>query len=306
MRIALVKILPLPALVTTWLSLSLINVDAFLPSHDSSLVSRARRSALSHDLPIVALESFSIQRSNHESSQIDDKGRLSRRGFLVSVAASVVVLDSVLSSPPAASAADAVSSPATCDATVSVWRRDNRLIYLLGTAHISEKSAELADQLVKETHPSAVFVELDLRRVAGGSTVGVGKDGIVSTQLGVDPGASPRSRVVIPQVIPVSERDGTGDIALTSTATAVSAQNADRSALTASSSSSASTAPAKPSWFRRTLTDWGAALVGKAIRALYSNLGDAGFSPGEEFVVAINQGQALGRYVTKSILTLTR
>ena len=43
----------------------------------------------------------------------------------------------------------------------------NRLVYLLGTAHISEVSAELAGRLVRDTHPNAVFVELDLKRVGG-------------------------------------------------------------------------------------------------------------------------------------------
>jgi hypothetical protein len=33
----------------------------------------------------------------------------------------------------------------------------DRLIYLLGTAHISEVSAQLAGQLVRDTHPNAVW-----------------------------------------------------------------------------------------------------------------------------------------------------
>ena len=271
--------------------LGLASVDAFLARH-----SRARHVHGSVNKCRSASELFSNESFGNRGAQIDDSEYSSRRGFLFSAAAMAAVLGS-MSSPSVAAAVDAVSSAATCDATVSVWQRGNRLVYLLGTAHISEQSSVLAGQLVKDTHPSAVFVELDLRRVADGSTVGVNKDGIVSTQLGVDPGASPRSRVVIPQVIPVSEREGSGDLTLASAATA------SGGTLSAASQTPAPSTPFKPNWFRRTLTDWGAALVGKAIRGLYSNLGDAGFSPGEEFVVAINEGQAMGRYVMKSNLT---
>lgn len=159
---------------------------------------------------------------------------------------------------------------------------------------------------MRDTHPSAVFVELDLRRVGGASAAAnaVAKDnGIVSTQLAIDPGASQTSRVVIPQIIPVSERytepAAAAAGASSSTALSATASSSDASVVLDSSASSPTTAPSppqsKPNWFRRTVTDWGAALVGKAIRGLYSNLGDAGFSPGEEFVTAIKEGQAIGR-----------
>jgi TraB/PrgY/gumN family len=54
-----------------------------------------------------------------------------------------------------------------CDSTVSVWQKPSsgRTIYLLGTAHISDVSAQLAGALVRHVHPDAVFVELDVKRV---------------------------------------------------------------------------------------------------------------------------------------------
>ena len=186
-------------------------------------------------------------------------------------------------------AAEPLSTPATCDATVSVWQRGNRLIYLLGTAHISELSAALARQLVRDTHPSAVFVELDVRRVAGTTAATRSNNslsstadnkGIVSTQLDIDPGAaSGGSRVVVPQVVPLSQRPGNAGVLPTSSL------DDNGSATTAGSSSSSSLSTptrttTRPNWFRQSLTDWGAALVGKAIRSLYSNLGQAGFDPG--------------------------
>ena len=46
------------------------------------------------------------------------------------------------SSPP-----KVISSVATCDPAVSIWRRGNRLIYLLGTAHISQISGRLSGSM---------------------------------------------------------------------------------------------------------------------------------------------------------------
>jgi pheromone shutdown protein TraB len=37
----------------------------------------------------------------------------------------------------------------------------------LGTAHLTDASADLAWQLVKDVKPDAVFIELDLKRVGG-------------------------------------------------------------------------------------------------------------------------------------------
>jgi hypothetical protein len=56
-----------------------------------------------------------------------------------------------------------ITSKSVCDPSVSViWRRmDGSYILLLGMAHISSSSAALAGQLVRETLPEGVFVELD-------------------------------------------------------------------------------------------------------------------------------------------------
>jgi hypothetical protein len=218
-------------------------------------------------------------------------------------------------------AAVATTTTATCDRTVSVWQRGNRLIYLLGTAHISEQSATLAGQLVRDTHPGAVFVELDLRRVAGVSSrdmVVDNKTGIVSTRLALNVNDEAGSRVVIPQITPVSERSDALDLRLlargggggTSTPVAVPAleassfgsssnNNGNSAVMSPQSTTAAATAPQplkKPNFIQSKLNDWGAALVGRAIRGLYSNLGQQGFSPGEEFVTAVKEGQAIGRY----------
>jgi hypothetical protein len=59
------------------------------------------------------------------------------------------------------------TSDAICDQAVSILQRKDRLLYVLGTAHISDVSAQLAQQLIRDVKPDAVFIELDLKRVGG-------------------------------------------------------------------------------------------------------------------------------------------
>lgn len=61
----------------------------------------------------------------------------------------------------------APTSNILCDPSVSIFQHPSkkRTIYLLGTAHISSKSADAAAQLVRDMKPNAVFVELDAKRV---------------------------------------------------------------------------------------------------------------------------------------------
>ena len=216
--------------------------------------------------------------------------------------------------PRPVGALEVVQTRATCDATVSVWRLGHRLVYLLGTAHISEQSATLAAQLVRDTHPGAVFIELDLRRVAGGGAgMTVGPDGFVTTPVGgtltlapAGGGAPPStSRVVVPQITPVSERPNAPDLRLlgssgSGSSTTSSSMDGRNTGMADDTTSGATIVappapPRKPNWLQSTLNDWGAAVIGRAIRGLYSNLGQAGFTPGEEFLVAVKEGQALGR-----------
>lgn len=181
---------------------------------------------------------------------------------------------------PANAAVEIPSSVALCDPTVSVWERNGRVIYLLGTAHISEISAELAGQLVRDTHPNAVFVELDLKRVGGTSTMAKqmetsGKQLSISTAGEED---SKPSRVMLSPV-------RTKESVLDATSTAV-----------ASSEVSTAAEPSKPknSGGGGLLNNLGAAAVGRGIRGMYSKLGSEGFNPGEEFIVAIKEGQRQG------------
>ena len=260
---------------------------------------------------------------------------------------------------------------AACDPSVSVWklpsRNDNdnlrstpRMLYLLGTAHISEQSAQLAGDLVQQVHPNAVFVELDLRRIMGGGGGGGGggrRPTNDNTREGINPGlvrldgtgaeslssilpdrlylkpaqqqdqqqpqskesnlSSRQTRIVIPRVEIPPQMMATSNSATGTTTSFVEGSSS-------SSSSSLGLPPPPPrlpppslddptaiesskksgglfsgrggsssgggGWFR----NLGAAVVGKAIKSMYSSLGQAGFQPGQEFVAAMNAGQDMG------------
>jgi hypothetical protein len=57
------------------------------------------------------------------------------------------------------------SNAATCGPTIDSYRKGSFKIHIVGTAHVSSASAELAGAVVKERRPRAVFVELDPQRI---------------------------------------------------------------------------------------------------------------------------------------------
>lgn len=164
-----------------------------------------------------------------------------------------------------------VSSRSVCDPTVSVWSKNGRIIYLLGTAHISSTSAELAGQLVRDTNPKGVFIELDPKRVSGNGTLAQKFQGDDTT-----PAPSKESKIIVPQI---SVASSDGGMALAS-----SSGLAEAGALTAKTKKEANNPIMKAA----------TAAVGKQIKGLYSRLDSAGFDSGEEFVTAVREGKKLG------------
>ena len=98
-----------------------------------------------------------------------------RRSWIAQTTTSSAAIGAVLTAQANAATAESTSVTSlesssslinpSCDPTVSVWARGSRKLYLLGTAHISAESAQLAGRLVREVQPQAVFVELDAKRV---------------------------------------------------------------------------------------------------------------------------------------------
>eukprot|EP00980_Cylindrotheca_fusiformis_P012241 scaffold2983_cov123-Cylindrotheca_fusiformis.AAC.11 len=171
-----------------------------------------------------------------------------------------------------AGAADVVKSASVCDPSVSAWQRGRRVVYILGTAHVSSSSAELAGNLVKDTHPAGVFVELDIKRIKG--------SGILANRVAVDESTgmeieSPTSRVIVPDIQRIS-----------SSAPSALPSGTDTGSVTVTTS--------KPPAKQNAVTRAAGAAVGNSIKGMYKKLDSAGFSAGEEFVVAIREGQKIG------------
>lgn len=194
-----------------------------------------------------------------------------------------------------------VSTIHTCDASVSVWQQPitGRKVYLLGTAHISIASAELAGDVIDDVRPDAVFVELDAKRVQQtvGSAPPTGSTAIATTtgttlattrsnSTPEQPTATPATAL---RTAPLAER-GTGGFALP-TKSASDVFSGPESPLPVASSSSSSSGMSNPA------VAFGSAAVGSAIKGMYGKLGNAGFKPGEEFVIAVREGQKVGAKV---------
>jgi hypothetical protein len=205
--------------------------------------------------------SVDLQMASPDDSVVTTHHTASRRQWIQhlmgSAAAVVVCLPS-----NANAAADLVSSKAVCDTTVSVWQKNGRIVYLLGTAHVSAESAKLASDLVKDTIPSGVFVELDNKRVNGES---------LAKYLNSMEGS--RSRVIIPDI------EALGRIETNSGDTGRIVKDF-----------------AKPSRKdgNNPLTGVATAALKKDIGGMYKDIDDAGIKPGEEFINAINEGAKLG------------
>jgi pheromone shutdown protein TraB len=144
-------------------------------------------------------------------------------------------------------------------------------VTLLGTAHISTLSADLAGQLVRDIRPDAVFVELDAKRVgkATGGNVVVGSTSAAS-----------RSEATIPEA--VSSAVPASVVVVTSPAM----------------EEDTASPPAPPRGLgqrlRQSALQAGSAAVGNAVKSMYSKLNQSGFNAGEEFVVAVSEGRKIG------------
>jgi pheromone shutdown protein TraB len=138
----------------------------------------------------------------------------------------------------------------------------------------------LAGKLVQDIHPTGVFVELDAKRVSG--------SGILAKRVSTD-GANEglQSRVIVPQIqvlassLPTQQlRQAAGDAALSSSSYAQAPTTAQTTSQTTS----------QPNPMMRAAS----IAVGNSIKGMYKKLDSAGFQAGEEFVVAIREGQLIG------------
>lgn len=114
------------------------------------------------------------------------KATLARRDLLQKVATVAAIVTSkqnavaAISTPPDAvtSSGPTTTSSAVCDPTVLSLSKGSRVLHIVGTAHVSSESADLAGRVVREAKPDAVFVELDATRLSRAFQGGIPPPGI--------------------------------------------------------------------------------------------------------------------------------
>ena len=149
-------------------------------------------------------------------------------------------------------------SKSLCDPAVSTWTKsyDNnrRTVHILGTAHISAESAELAGRLVREIQPSVVFVELDAKRV----------------------------KKAIPGLVSSGKTEASSN-------NVESNESASRiSAFTSTPNNTSNESNSSP------IINIGAEYVGTAFKNMYGKLESEGFKAGDEFAMSVREGLAIG------------
>jgi pheromone shutdown protein TraB len=149
-----------------------------------------------------------------------------------------------------------------CDPSVSTWTKsyDNtqRTVHILGTAHISSASAELAGRLVREVKPDVVFVELDIKRVKR----------IFPQYLSSGAGASRGDKTDSSQ----SDEPSNNIAAFSYTPTPKDQSSSDPSPI----------------------INLGSKYVGYAVKSMYGKLESDGFKAGDEFAMSVREGLSLG------------
>jgi len=211
----------------------------------------------------------------------DPKFISSRRRWFTQTATSTGTLASILSSNPNNAFADAVTSPtldstvlkqaslsttnSLCDPTVSIMERGSRKLYLLGTAHISAESAQLAGLLVRQVRPNAVFVELDAKRI-----------GRISPSKEDNSNNKTNDSASIASSSTSESSTNSGDTNSNMQDSPMSSPQVEKSIR--------SSAPVKTNPFnlKARIMQAGQALVGDSIKKLYQKLESQGFSAGEE------------------------
>jgi len=151
--------------------------------------------------------------------------------------------------------------------------KNDRTIHILGTAHISSASAELAGKMVREIKPNVVFVELDAKRV---SRAGIGNSTSTSKTNTV-----------------ASSNEGAADSTPSVTAAAVETETtlAPKSSVISTPSNDA---PQRKIQISNPLVNVGSKYVGNTVKGMYTKLESEGFKAGDEFINSVREGLAIG------------
>ena len=189
------------------------------------------------------------------------------------------------------------AAPATCDQAVSklvaTGGAARTELYIIGTAHVSEVSAELVRDVIRTVKPDTIMLELDASRVrrampaasdagdasaagAAGTTGSAGTTGTTGTADAAAPAAE-------------------GSAQRAAVAKAAKAAKKPQKEIDDELLGDALAIDSKP--LSERLLTLAAGVVGKAISNLYKGLDKRGFSSGEEFKVALDEAKALNAEV---------
>lgn len=197
-----------------------------------------------------------------------DCTRLSRRefGFIASSTVSTTFASPASAESTISTSTTTTRSPIVsktlCDPSVSTWTKRDRTVHILGTAHISKESAELAGKMVREIQPNVVFVELDKKRVS--------RAGIGGTTSGLSPQSSSSN-----------ESSSSADIAPSSRSTVISTPSVGED-------------KSNRMQISNPMVTFGSKVVGDSVKGMYGKLESEGFKAGDEFVMSVREGLAIG------------
>ena len=176
-----------------------------------------------------------------------------------------------------------IVSSTLCDPSVSTWVKtyddSMRTVHILGTAHISSSSAELAGKMVRELKPNVVFVELDAKRVARAIPGGVrgSSSGNVDNKIDAD------------------SRSTGGNTAEESNQSSSTTTTATNNVITSTPNvGSISPKTSNPFDVQSQIVNAGSKVVGNSVKSMYSKLESEGFKAGDEFAMSVREGLAIG------------
>lgn len=222
-----------------------------------------------------------VSPSTSKANLIFPLGAHSRREWLASSAAAATAATATSWFTQPAFALETVfagartkTTSSTCDPAVSVWKNpsNGRKIYLLGTAHISDSSAQLAGVLVEDVRPDAVFIELDAKRIKRVSAGATSSDGSSQPPPSQTAGGREGGFPVAGQLESVQDGPANNPAPIPKP----------------------TEKKVNPFDFKQRALIAGSAAVGGAIQGMYKKLNKSGFNAGEEFVIAIKEGQRIG------------
>ena len=178
-----------------------------------------------------------------------------------------------------------------CSDSIVLFQGPNRKdIIMIGTAHISEDSANLVKRTVRTIKPDLVMIELDLKRI-----------GKFDGNNDYDKDKLREAGFILP-VDDDNNNNRDSKNALSSLSSSTSSTSSSLSSPPSSPSSSSSSVynqqKKQVNGFRSIVSGWasklGGLLLGKALGQFYNSIEKLGFNTGGEFKAAIEEGRLIG------------